>query len=160
MSLFWGKAVFIFDYEHYNNQHEEKLHTLILTKQTYIWKIDKILTFLTYWNDLTDTKTNVCVAVGRKCKFPTWCNSPTYSRPCKWLTLPGSQSVPSIGGSSLVLHSASPSTLHHRPVQRTCCRKSIKSEGVWSTALSLGQQCQLLWCKQKCIWVKIYFMYY
>lgn len=35
-------------------------------------------------------------------------------------TFPVSQSVPSIGGSSLVLHSFSPSTLHHNPVQITC----------------------------------------
>lgn len=121
-------------------------------------KIDETLTFLTSWNDLTDTRqmcVYVCSCREKKYKFPVSCNILTFSRQPAWLTLPGSQSVPSIGGSSLVLHSASPSTLHHRPAQITCCRKGTVSDDEWSLALSVGQQFQLLWCKQKRSWVKI-----
>lgn len=41
-------------------------------------------------------------------------------------TFPVSQSVPSIGGSSLVLHSFSLSTLHHNPVQMTCWKPNTR----------------------------------
>lgn len=62
----------------------------------------------------TDTQTHTLKANACVCACVCVCTA------CEWDTLSAPHSVPSRGGSSLVLQDVSPSTKHHRPAHMRC----------------------------------------